>query len=58
MFKAATNLTVRKVTSQLLKTANFGTYKSSTGLAGLAVDKNGRETLNQLANKVLVSVKV
>lgn len=34
------------------------TYKTSTGLVGLAVDKNGRETLIDLSAQVLESVKV
>ena len=36
----------------------FATYKSSTGLVGLAVDPNGRETLQDLAAQILSSVKV
>ncbi len=59
MFRFAknTNVVVRNVTAQL-RSANFATYKTSTGLVGLAVDPNGRETLNALAHKVLSSVKV
>ena len=34
------------------------TYKSSTGLAGLAVDLNGRENLMTISRKVLDEVKV
>jgi len=37
---------------------SFSTYKSSTGLVGLAVDKNGRDTLLNLSAQVLESVKV
>lgn len=37
---------------------NFATYKSSTGLVGLAVDPNGGETLNKLAEQILTTVKV
>lgn len=36
----------------------LGTYKTSTGLVGLAVDPNGRENLFNLAQKVLQAVKV
>jgi hypothetical protein len=36
----------------------FGTYKTSTGLVGLAVDPNGRETLNNLSQQVLATVQV
>ena len=34
------------------------TYKSTTGLVGLAVDRNARETLMNLSNQCLESVKV
>jgi hypothetical protein len=37
---------------------SFATYKSSTGLVGLSVDPNGRETLQDLASQVLENVKV
>lgn len=36
---------------------SFATYKTSTGLAGLAVDVHGRETLASLARQVLQNVK-
>lgn len=36
----------------------FGTYKTSTGLVGLAVDPNGDETLKSLSSQVLTSVQV
>jgi hypothetical protein len=36
----------------------FGTYKTSTGLVGLAVDPNGDETLKNLSTQVLTSVQV
>ena len=36
----------------------FATYKTSTGLVGLAVDPEGRTTLNTLAGQILSSVKV
>lgn len=37
---------------------SFRSYKTSTGLVGLAVDKNGRETLLSLSAQCLESVKV
>ncbi len=36
----------------------FGTYKTSTGLVGLAVDPHGRDTLLKLSAEVLEAVKV
>jgi len=36
----------------------FATYKSSTGLVGLAVDRNGRDTLLEVSAQVLKAVKV
>ena len=44
----------------LLKIASrpFATYKTSTGLVGLAVDPNGRETLRKLSDEILEAVKV
>jgi|LauGreSBDMM110SN_4_FD.fasta_scaffold910350_1 hypothetical protein len=36
----------------------FGTYKSSTGLVGLAVDPNGKETLKTIINDILSNVQV
>jgi len=36
----------------------FATYKSSTGLVGLAVDPDGVNTLNELSVKILESVQV
>jgi hypothetical protein len=36
----------------------MGTYKTSTGLVGLAVDPNGRETLLDLASSIKEAVKV
>jgi len=36
----------------------FGTYKTSTGLVGLAVDPNGRENLIAVADKILESITV
>jgi hypothetical protein len=37
---------------------SFATYKTSTGLVGLAVDPNGRETLLNISNEILESIKV
>ena len=36
----------------------FGTYKTSTGLVGLAVDPNGRENLIAVADQILDSITV
>lgn len=36
----------------------FSTYKTSTGLVGLAVDPNGRETLLTLSAQIKEAVKV
>ena len=41
-----------------LFTRFMATYKTSTGLVGLAVDPEGRTTLNKLSNQVLASVQV
>lgn len=35
----------------------FGTYKSTTGLVGLEVDPEGKQTLEKLANDVLLNVQ-
>jgi hypothetical protein len=37
---------------------NFATYKTSTGLVGLAVDPEGATTLLKISQKALDSVKV
>ena len=37
---------------------NFATYKSSTGLVGLAVDPDGINTLKKLSTEILTSVQV
>ena len=42
--------------SQVAKRA-MGTYKTSTGLVGLAVDPDGKNTLMHLSGEVLDSVK-
>jgi len=36
---------------------SLSTYKTSTGLVGLAVDANGRETLLDLSAKIMEAVK-
>lgn len=54
MFRSA----ARSLTSSILISSRPMTYKTSTGLAGLAVDPNGRETLRNLSVQVLESVKV
>ena len=55
--KQATRSVV-KVSDFSVASRKFATYKSSTGLVGLAVDPNGRETLQALSAEVLASVKV
>jgi NADH dehydrogenase (ubiquinone) 1 alpha subcomplex subunit 5 len=55
-FVSKVNGIARRATVSI-NTAQFGTYKTSTGLVGLAVDPNGRETLNGLTAKILSSVK-
>lgn len=35
----------------------FGTYKSTTGLVGLAVDPEGKQTLENLSNDILLNVQ-
>jgi hypothetical protein len=47
-----------RVVMRATRVRSFGTYKTSTGLVGLAVDKNGRETLLDLSGQILESVKV
>ena len=37
---------------------NFATYKTSTGLVGLAVDPDSLNTVNKLSQEVLEAVKV
>mmetsp|Transcript_26422 Transcript_26422/g.26672 ORF Transcript_26422/g.26672 Transcript_26422/m.26672 type:complete len:164 (+) Transcript_26422:65-556(+) len=37
--------------------ATFSTYKTSTGLVGLAVDKNGRANLLDISSDILASVQ-
>lgn len=44
--------------SRVLRVVLFRGYKTSTGLVGLNVDKNGRETLLTVTAQVLSSVKV
>jgi hypothetical protein len=50
-----------KVASNSIRNASrrsMGTYKTSTGLVGLAVDPNGRENLISVADQILDSVAV
>ena len=44
--------------SRMVTALPLSTYKTSTGLVGLSVDPNGRETLRSLAAQVLTNVKV
>ena len=56
--KKFTNLKSVSVTANVSAVRNFATYKTSTGLVGLAVDPNGRETLQDLSAEILSTVKV
>ena len=50
----------RTIARQCMKSVDrrmMGTYKTSTGLVGLAVDPNGKETLLELSEDVVESVK-
>ena len=40
------------------RAAGLSTYKTSTGLVGLSVDVDARETLLKISGDVLTSVKV
>jgi len=44
--------------SRMVTALPLSTYKTSTGLVGLPVDPNGRETLRSLSAQVLTNVKV
>jgi hypothetical protein len=57
-FRTASRSVARFTPNAQIASRNFATYKSSTGLVGLAVDPNGRETLQDLAQEILVAVKV
>ena len=46
------------ISSKTALRRNLGTYKTSTGLVGLAVDPNGRENLISVADKILDSITV
>jgi len=51
-----------KYTQAVIKQAlpayrSLSTYKTSTGLVGLAVDVNGRDTLLDLSTKIMEAVK-
>jgi hypothetical protein len=63
MFSTALRLTsnVLLACSKNLKqplVSSFSTYKTTTGIVGLNVDENGRETLMQLSADILNNVKV
>ena len=51
-------LSAGKRVGEIGNRASFATYKTTTGLVGLPVDVNGRETILDLSSKVLESVKV
>ncbi|RYH32610.1 hypothetical protein EON65_00295 [archaeon] len=57
MFRAALSSS-KKSLSLVTKPRLMGTYKTSTGLVGLAVDPHGRETLSKISDTILQSVKV
>ena len=50
----------RKIIAGLVKTPKqaFSTYKTSTGLVGLAVDLDGRQTLINISAQILDVVQV
>ena len=50
----------RKIMTGLLKAPKqtFSTYKTSTGLVGLAVDLDGRQNLINVSAQILESVQV
>lgn len=54
MLRAGINSTFKAITGA----RNFATYKTSTGLVGLAVDPDGATTLLNISKKALDSVKV
>jgi hypothetical protein len=61
MFRLACSANARslhKAASRGLAIVKATTYKSSTGLVGLDVDANGRDTLSRLSQEVLRDVKV
>jgi hypothetical protein len=57
---SATTMLSRKIVAGLLKAPQqaFSTYKTSTGLVGLAVDLDGRQNLINVSAQILESVKV
>jgi len=48
---------IRKIAFKPANAHNFATYKTSTGLVGLAVDPQGRENLLAISEKVLAAAK-
>lgn len=64
MFSSAIRASSRVVThykpaaGAVSMSRQFATYKSSTGLVGLAVDPNGRETIIDLSTQILKNVQV
>lgn len=57
-FRPAIQSVAKSTKVLVTPSSKFGTYKSSTGLVGLAVDANGRETLQKISEQILQSVKV
>jgi hypothetical protein len=48
----------KRIVMPMMQVCRFATYKSSTGLVGLAVDGNPRKTLLSLSQTGLQNVKV
>lgn len=57
MFRASQCLIKKVAAASAPVGRSFATYKTSTGLVGLAVDVNGRETLLDLAASIKETVK-
>ena len=58
MFRASQCLIKKVAAASAPVGRSFATYKTSTGLVGLAVDVNGRETLLDLPASIKETVKV
>lgn len=49
---------VKNANKLVFNARSMGTYKTSTGLVGLAVQPDGRNVLLEVANNALDSIKV
>ncbi len=58
VLRAVSRVGVHSQTQKFLTGRNFATYKTTTGLVGLAVDPESRATILALSAQVLSSVKV